>query len=900
MDLQAYIEKRDFSKTPEPTAGTSKDNDSLVFVIQKHAASHLHYDFRLEMGGVLKSWAIPKGPSTDPKAKHLAMMVEDHPFDYRNFEGNIPQGEYGGGTVIVWDQGTYEPIATVEGKAAREALLLQELSSGSLKIKLNGQKLKGEFALVKTKGMGKNGWLLIKHNDQFANATDITLQDRSVLSGKNLEEMASTGTSVSSHRQDKTLTPKLAATTVTNANQRPHRKEEAKAKPSDLDSLLSTVPEATAPGDIKPMKPTLVDTPFDDPGWLFENKWDGYRAIAVINNHDAKLLSRNDVSFAKYFPVIETLNTWSVNAVIDGEIVVMGEDGKSDFGALQNWKSERDGQLVYYVFDILWYEGGNLMNLPLRQRQIILQQVLAKNANGNIRQSIAVPGKGKALFKNAEKHGYEGIVAKQANSVYTPDQRSKTWLKIKVQRRQEVVIGGFTKTKDTTKPFSALLLGVYENKRLRFVGKVGTGFSMELQMEMIASFAPYISEASPFDIETPGHISPLHKKTSGETFTWLMPELICEVNFAEITKDGLFRQASFKGMRIDKKAADVALEIPKKTAKTIDYANQAIASPLPAAAAQHVSLLSRDSETATVNFNGSDLQFTHLNKVFWPKELITKRDMLNYYMMVAEYMLPHLQNRPMSLNRFPDGISGSHFYQKDVTGKVPDWIKTFAHDTSKGEHRNYLVGGDISSLLWMAGQGCIEINPWLSRIESPEHPDHCVIDLDPDDSNTFDQVIEAAQMVKKITDALDIPSFPKTSGSTGIHIYIPLDTIYSYEQSQMFANLIVRKVNQELPGFTTLERMTASRDGKMYLDFLQNRPEATIAGVYSLRPKPGATVSMPLHWDEVKSGLKMSDFTIFNAIDRLKETGDLFMGVLGAGIDLTETVKKAKSLFDRQ
>jgi len=254
-------------------------------------------------------------------------------------------------------------------------------------------------------------------------------------------------------------------------------------------------------------------------------------------------------------------------------------------------------------------------------------------------------------------------------------------------------------------------------------------------------------------------------------------------------------------------------------------------------------------------------------------------------------MLPHLQDRPMSLNRFPDGVGGPHFYQKDVTGKVPDWATTFAHNTAKGEPHNYLVGGDISSLLWMAGQGCIEINPWLSRIGSPEHPDHCVIDLDPDDSNTFEQVIEAAQMVKKITEALEVPSFPKTSGSTGIHIYIPIGTIYSYEQSQMFAKLIVSLVNKELPRFTTLERMTASRNGKMYLDFLQNRPEATIAGVYSLRPKPGATVSMPLHWDEVKPGLKMHDFTIFNATDRLKETGDLFKGVLEPGINLEETLK---------
>lgn len=676
------------------------------------------------------------------------------------------------------------------------------------------------------------------------------------------------------------------------------KQDSSKTTLPSLNELLAAAPEANLPQDFKPMKPTLVDTPFDDPEWLFENKWDGYRAIAVVTGHNTKLVSRNDVSFARYYPVINVLNTWPCNAVIDGEIVVMGKDGKTDFGALQNWEIEKDSMLAYYVFDILWYEGKNLMGLPLKQRQAILQHVVPKG-NHIIRQSMAIPAKGTELFANAEKHSYEGIVAKQADSVYTPGKRSKAWLKIKVQRRQEVVIGGFTKNKNTEKPFSALLLGVYENGKLRFVGKVGTGFSVAQQKEMMQNFAPYITGISPFDTETAGHISPLNKKVSGESFTWLNPELICEVNFAEITKDGLFRQASFKGMRIDKKAIDVELEVAKNTTETVaqtDTTATPLSSSLPSSA--QISLIPRGSDAAIVNFNGADQQFTHLNKTFWPQEAVTKRDMLNYYIVVAEYMLPHLRNHPMSLNRFPDGIAGPHFYQKDVTGKAPGWATTFAHDTAKGEHHNYIVGGDVSSLLWMANQGCIEINPWLSRISSPECPDHCVIDLDPDEQNTFDQVIEAAQMVKKLLDALGVPSFPKTSGSTGIHIYIPLGPGYTYEQSQMLAKLIVNAVNHELPGFTTLKRMTAARNGKMYLDFLQNRPEATIAGVYSLRPKPGATVSMPLHWDEVKPGLKMRDFTIFNALDRLKETGDLFKGVLGTGIDLPATIKKAETIFN--
>ena len=663
-----------------------------------------------------------------------------------------------------------------------------------------------------------------------------------------------------------------------------------------LDELLANAPLATLPPDFKPMKPTLVDAPFNDPDWLFENKWDGYRAIAVINKHNTKLFSRNEVSFAKYYPMIDVLNTWPCNAVIDGEIVVMGNDGKTDFGALQNWESEKDSTLVYQVFDILWYEGRNLMGLPLKQRQAILKYIILPG-NHIIRRSIPVPANGTVLFANAEKHGYEGIVAKRADSVYTPDKRSKAWLKIKVQRRQEVVIGGFTKNKSTIKPFSALLLGVYENNKLRFAGKVGTGFSIDLQTKMLQNFTQYITDTNPFDTEGTSQISPLNKRVPGETFTWLKPKLICEVNFAEITKDGLLRQASFKGMRIDKQAIDVILETPKDIIETIAGEESKGSTSLSSDQPPATTFIPRGNDSATINFNGSELQFTHLNKIYWQQEMVTKRDMLNYYIAVAEHMLPHLCGRAMSLNRFPDGVGGPHFYQKDVTGRAPAWATTYAHDTAKGEHHNYIVGSDISSLLWMARQGCIEINPWLSRVNSPENPDHCVIDLDPDEHNTFDQVIEAALMVKRIADMLGIPSFPKTSGSTGIHIYIPLGGGYTYEQSQVLAKLIVSAVNKELPHFTTLERMTTSRHGKMYLDFLQNRPEATIAGVYSLRPKPGATVSMPLHWDEVKHGLKMRDFTIFNAIDRLKETGDLFKGVLNKGIDLLNTIQKAENLF---
>jgi bifunctional non-homologous end joining protein LigD len=582
---------------------------------------------------------------------------------------------------------------------------------------------------------------------------------------------------------------------------------------------------------------------------------------------------------------------------------VLNDKGLSDFGALQNWRSEADGHLVYYVFDILWYEGKNLLELPLIQRQAILKEILPTDSD-NIRQSKAFNASGIEFFRAAERMGMEGIIAKKADSTYTSDLRSKEWLKIKAHKRQEVIIAGFTRNEGTSKPFSALAMAVYDNGVLRYVGKVGTGFNDKVQKEMMEQFKPLITKQSPFDVEPdvdkPSRFRP---QRMGAKPTWLKPELVCEVAFAEVTSDGVFRQASFKGMRTDKKAKDVVLETPKDTAEVVEEVDSQPQEDAHKGAIEppknkdRKTLLNPTDETQVRKICGHDLKFTHLSKVYWPEDGVTKRDMFNYYYQVAEYILPYLKDRPMSLNRFPNGIHGQSFYQKDVKGKAPDWVtKTFPYTTSDGEHKEYLVGSDESYLLWMASLGCIEMNPWFSRVQSPDNPDYCVIDLDPD-KNTFDQVIDAAREVKKVLDAIDVPSYPKTSGSTGMHIYIPLGAKYTYDQSQLFAKIIVSIVHKAIPDYTSLERMVANRGGNMYLDFLQNRPGATIAGPYSLRPKVGATVSMPLLWDEVKPGLTMKHFTIFNSVDRLKETGDLFKGVLGKGIDLEETIKKAQSVF---
>ena len=890
MPLDKYKAKRDAGKTPEPFGGKSSENSTLRFVVQKHAASHLHYDFRLEMDGVLKSWAVPKGPSTDPGVKRLAMMVEDHPFDYRSFEGIIPQGQYGGGTVIVWDEGTYEP-AEKEGKTKKEweRQLLHQLHSGKLKFVMKGKKLKGEFALVKAHGRAENGWLLMKLEDRYASGDDITKKNKSVLSSKTIEQVAASSTNI--YGQAK---PKASATGKKKKVEKADR-----TGATETEALLGSAKRSKIPSEIKPMLATLINEPFEGPGWTYEVKWDGYRALAYINKGKVELSSRNTKPFTeKYYPIAAALEKWDKSAVLDGEILVLNKDGKANFSALQNWRSEADGDLVYYVFDLLWYEGKNVMGLPLEQRQAILKEILP-TGDDHIRLSEVFTTGGLDFFAAAKKMGLEGIMAKKADSTYAADSRSKEWLKIKVNQRQEVVIGGFTRNQGSEKSFSSLLLGVYKEGKFHYVGKVGTGFTEKMQKEMMEKFLPLVTDKIPFsaepDVNKPSRFRPNPPKA---TATWLKPRLVCEVSFAEVTTDGVFRHPSFEGMRSDKKASEVVLETATPTSKITKAAavQKLDAQLVKAPARSKATLLNPTEETQVKNLNGELLKFTNLSKVYWPDEGYTKRDMFNYYYQIAEFILPYLKDRPQSLNRFPNGIDGKSFYQKDVKGKAPEWVRTFPYTTSDGEDKEFAVGDDQATLLWMASLGCIEMNPWFSRIQHPDNPDYCVIDLDPD-KNSFAQVIQAAQEVKKVLDAIGISGFVKTSGSTGMHIYIPLGAKYSYDQSQMFGKLIVSIVHTQLPDFTSMERQIKNRGGKMYLDYLQNRPGATIACPYSLRPKPGATVSMPLHWDEVKSGLKMQDFTIKNAVARVRSQGDIFIGSLGKGIDMEKALAKAQSLF---
>ena len=652
-----------------------------------------------------------------------------------------------------------------------------------------------------------------------------------------------------------------------------------------LKRKLSDQPKTSIPKDVKPMLASITSEPFNDKDWQFEIKWDGYRALAYLNNGKVELRSRNNLSFEhKYIPVFDALKQWPINAVIDGEIIILNEDGKADFKALQDWQHVKQGDLVYYVYDILWLDGISLMNLPLEERQQILKQLMPDA--GLIRFSDCIEDYGIDFYNIAKENGLEGIIAKRKDSIYQPGYRTKSWLKIKIEQRHEAVICGYTKNKDTDRLFSSLLLARYDNGDLTYIGQVGTGFNAKTQEQIMQKMKPLLSKTPTLE-----GVPRLGKET-----VWIKPLLVCEVKYTELTPEGVMRHPSFQGLREDKTIVDINNETTdhEETApkKRSDLKTKK-SSPSKKSAA---TLVDSSKEQATVVVNEHELKLTNLKKVFWIKENITKGDLINYYHQVAPYIMPYMMDRPQSLNRFPNGIHGDSFYQKNMAGKVDKWIKTFRRfSESTGEDKDFMICSEEASLIYMVNLGCIELNPWHSRVQTPNYPDWSVIDLDPGEIS-FDKVIETAIVIKKVLDTLQVPSFPKTSGSTGIHIYVPLGAKYNYEQSKQFAELVANLAHEELPSFTSLVRNPEKRKDKIYIDYLQNRPIQTICAPYSVRPKPGATVSAPLHWSEIKKGLSMQQFNMKTIHDRLKQEGDLFAGILDKSIDLNKVLKALSSL----
>ncbi len=676
-----------------------------------------------------------------------------------------------------------------------------------------------------------------------------------------------------------------------------------KPKPVELDkklkSLLKKGKACSMPKHIEPMLATLVNAPAESGEWIYEMKWDGYRALAYLNGSTVELRSRNNKSFnEKFYPLYKAMQEWGIHAVIDGELLVLDEAGVPDFSGLQLWRSEDDGQLAFYAFDILWLDGYSVMDLPLEERRRLLKAVMPSSIP-SIRISETIEDSGKEAFEQAEQLHLEGVMAKKSGSRYIPGSRSKEWLKIKTEKRQELIIGGYTKNEGTNKLFSALLLGIIEKGKFQFLTPVGTGFNKKMQEEIIKKLKPYETDTCPFstvpEYNKPSRFRPDPPKAS---VTWVKPKVVAEISYREMTRDGAVRHPSFKGLREDKKPAEVVREVAADTRKLIKE-NRLVQKKIITAPPkkERATLLNPNEETQTRIIGGHELRFTNLSKIYWPKERLTKRDMINYYYQVAPYMIPYLKDRPQTLNRHPHGIEGESFYQKDVKGKAPEWIETFPYFSfADRREKEFLVATNEASLLYIASLGCIEINPWNSKRTTPDHPDWCIIDLDPD-KNSFDQVIQAARVTKEVLDAIGVSSYCKTSGSTGLHIYIPLGAKYTYHDSKEFGRRIAKIVHAELPEFTSIERKTADRGGQMYIDFLQNRPQATVAGPYSLRPKPGAPVSMPLFWEEVKKGLKITDYNMRNAVSRLRSEGDIFKGVLGKGIDMEKAIRKIESVF---
>lgn len=641
------------------------------------------------------------------------------------------------------------------------------------------------------------------------------------------------------------------------------------------------------------MLATLVDALPEKGKWLYEIKWDGYRALAYCKKNQIDLISRNQKSFnSKFYPLVEALQALNLNAVLDGEITVIKESGMPHFESLQNWRSEADGELIYYVFDLLWLNGESLMHLPLLERKALLKKIIP--SKGLIRISQSFPPK-KEFLAAIQKAGLEGMIAKRVGSLYSPGIRGSDWLKIKAKKRHEVVIGGYTQNENSPKLFSSLLVGLFKNGKFHYIGKVGTGFNHTMQEEMMGQFRYLVISKCPFDIEPDVNIPsrfrphPPHAKVK-----WLSPHLVCEVSYTEMTRDGVMRHPSFEGLRQDKSAQDVHPEVAQPTELISDPTPNIKLKPIKKR--ERKTLLNPTEETQTKNLKGHILKFNNLSKVFWPQDNVTKRDLLNYYYQLAPYILPYLKNRPQSLNRFPNGIGGQSFYQKDVTKTAPDWIKKFPYRTSQGIDKNFLVVQDEADILWMANLGAIEMNPWNSTIYKPDYPDWCIIDIDPTEKNSFNQVIETAQITKKVLDSLQLPSYCKTSGSSGMHIYIPLGAQYTYAECQLLGRKIATQVHLILPDLTSINRYTKERKGKIYVDFLQNRPKATLAAPYSVRPKPGAPVSTPLAWEEVKPGLLPTKFTLKTILERVKSEGDLFRQVLGKGINLKKALKTLADL----
>jgi bifunctional non-homologous end joining protein LigD len=762
--LSAYERKRDLGKTPEPRAKSRRGSDrgAPIFVVQRHAARRLHYDFRLERDGALASWAVPKGVPLEPGQQHLAVHVEDHPLEYATFEGEIPKGEYGAGTVEIWDKGTYE--------------MLDEKKDGGLTVRLHGERLQGTWALVPAKLSGDpKNWLLLRKRE-------------------------------TSH--------------------------EAVARAERV--------------AYAPMLATLADDVPSGRGWLYEVKWDGYRAIARLAGGEATLTSRRGNDLTERFAAVAKGVEAAVKTpecVLDGEVCALDERGRASFSAMQQGKPGTP--IVYYVFDVLEADGVPLLDLPLEERRERLEALLDRRSTA-VRLSETFED-GTALYRAAANEGLEGVIAKRADSRYLPGKRTRDWLKVKTHGRQEFVIAGYTKGQGRRAGrLGSLVLAVHRGGELEYVGNVGTGFSEDEIDRLLSVLRPLERKESPFRL-----VPKMPKVRKGDV-SWVEPKLVCEVEFVEWTHDGRLRAPVYQGLREDKRPEDVRRELPA---------------------------------TDEVRKGKHVLKLSNLDKVFWPESGITKGDLLEYYRAVADAVVPHLRDRPFTMKRYPDGWQGGHFFQKDAPKHMPEWIPTVPVQATTRERprrtrtiRAPLVNDELA-LLWMVNMGCIDLNTWYSRVDKPDRPDFVLFDLDPSPDVGFRETVQVALLVKDVLDALGLASFVKTSGSDGIHVLVPIARRSTYADTREFAEIVAGTLARTHRGLVTTEWSKAKRRGVL-IDANQNGEGKTIASVYSVRPRAGAPVSTPLRWHEVREDLDPQEFTMDEVLRRIERHGDLFEGVL--------------------
>ena len=887
MPLEQYKRKRDFSKTPEP-AGDPAARGSGRFVVQRHRATRLHYDFRLEVDGVLASWAVPKGPALDPGVRRMAVHVEDHPIEYFDFEGVIPKGQYGAGDVIVWDWGTYEPEApTLDPRKAIE--------DGELKFTLHGEKLKGRFTLVRTSrrpgtkpttafedDQGEQ-WLLIHKRDEASvPGWDAEAFPKSVKSGRTNDEVK--------------------------ANRDALWTSHAPAAQAQID--LADAKAMKMPDFIEPMAATLTSKPFRDEDWLFEIKWDGYRVEAVVRDGRVRLWTRRGNDAATYFGDFLGRPTWieAGEAIVDGEVVAFDESGNPDFGVLQEKISAvRAGRpasgLVYQVFDLLYLDGRSLLAVPLEDRKRLLKSVL--KSTSQVRFASHVETEGLDFYEAAKGLHVEGIVAKHRRSRYEPGRRTTTWLKVKIRPEQELVVGGYTPGEGNAKDLGAVLVGVFEGGKLRFSGKVGSGFNADSRRELRQRLEKLETDKCPFD-PCPERKGDLRKAR------WVKPQVVIRAELGGWTRDGNVRQTSYKGLDLDKDPKTVVRERPIATAEAEDAAEAEVAraekkapakrAPRPIAGASDGGLprVATAEELAALDALGSEglwrvggqeVKLTNLGKVLFPGKNkgdadITKRELVRYFARIGDAMLPHLEDRPLNLHRYPNGAGGPAFWQKNIPSTAPKflriWHETGFNEREDREANDHLIADQVASLVWLGNQAAFEIHAWTSKVDDPWRPTFALVDIDPGEKTTWDQTLALARLYRAAFEHLGVRAYPKLTGKRGIQAWIPIvPGKYTYGDTSKWVEQVSRAVGAMVPDIVSWEWSVAKRKGKARLDYTQNEPIKTLVAPYAVRPLAGAPVSAPITWDELDDpDLRPDRWTIRSIIPRVAERGDLFAGAL--------------------